>query len=364
MKLLENWYTQQIQARALEFDSAQLCILQQLDDFINKFNQQGFFNRWFNKPKYLGYYIYGSVGRGKSMIMNELYRLFPDQAKTRLHFHQFMYDIQLQLSALKDQDDPLKVVAKKIRKQFKIIFLDEMLVNDIASAMILNNLFTSLFEENIYIITSSNTKPDDLYSEGLMRDRFLPAIELLNSRLEVLCLDSPNDYRLLHSSINELFVIDNPDTQARLEAIFLNISQDKPVENNLKILIHDRQISYIKKSTNCIWFDFNVICGDKRSQLDYLELVKQFDWFIIENIDTITDKNKDVARRFTWLIDILYDHQSKLALSSTVSLQQIYPQGDLISEFARTVSRLMEMQTKEYLTKPTLILNKKDLKNV
>lgn len=364
MKLLEKWYTQQTENKALEFDSAQLSILQQLDGFINNFNQQGFINRWFNKPKYLGYYIYGSVGRGKSMIMNQLYEQFPDPAKTRIHFHEFMYDIQQQLSKLKDQDDPLKVVAKKIRKQFKIIFLDEMLVNDIASAMILNNLFKSLFDENIYIITSSNTKPDDLYNDGLMRDRFLPAIELLNNKLEILCLDSPNDYRLLHSSINKLFVINQQNPADYLNEIFINITQNKPIESNSTIIVHDRAIPFVKKSTNSIWFDFNIICGDKRSQLDYLDLVRQFDWFIIENLYTITDKNKGIARRFTWLIDILYDHQSKLALSSEVGLQMVYPEGDLVSEFARTLSRLNEMQTKEYLTKPVLTLNKKDLKNV
>jgi cell division protein ZapE len=362
MQTLENWYQEQTAKKALEFDSAQLSILQQLDNFIHKFNQQSFISRWFNKPKYLGYYIYGSVGRGKSMIMNELYRIFPDSAKTRIHFHEFMYDIQQQLQSLKAHDNPLEIVAKKIKKQFKIIFLDEMLVNDIASAMILNNLFKSLFEQNIYIITSSNSKPDDLYRDGLMRDRFLPAIELLNNQLEVVSLDSPNDYRLLHSSSNNLFIIQQPDANSLLDKIFNSINAN--INKDTSILIHARQIPVIQKSSNIIWFDFNIICGDKRSQLDYLELVKHFEWFIISDIHSINDKNKDVARRFTWLIDILYDNQAKLAISTDVGLEQIYPSGDLIDEFARTVSRLKEMRTKEYINKTPLTSNIKDLKNV
>ncbi len=362
MQTLENWYIEQTTNKNLKFDSAQLCILQQLDSFIHKFNHQSFFKRWFSKPKYLGYYIYGSVGCGKSMIMNKLYSILPDSSKTRIHFHEFMFQIQHELSKMKAHDNPLTIVAKNLSRKYKIIFLDEMLVNDIATAMILNNLFKSLFEQNIYIITTSNSKPDDLYSDGLMRERFLPAIELFNTKLNIINLVSSNDYRLLHNTSNSLFIINEQNPNILLDKIFHSISKDEAINKNNSILINSREITFIQISSSIIWFDFNIICGNKRSQLDYIMLSKQYQWFIISDIPTIIDK--DIARRFILLIDVLYDSQIKIALSTDISLEQIYPLGELINEFARTLSRLKEMQTKEYINKPPLISKKKDLKNV
>ena len=362
MQTLEKWYIEQTTNKNLEFDNAQLSILQQLDGFIHKFNQSNFITKWFSSPKSYGYYIYGSVGCGKSMIMNKLYKAFPDKAKTRMHFHQFIYEIQHELNLLKAHDNPLALVAKKLKKQYKIIFLDEMLVNDIATAMILNNLFKSLFEENIYIITTSNSKPDELYAGGLMRERFLPAIQLFNTKLEIINLVSKNDYRLLHDSNNHLFIIKQNSPTILLDNIFLDISKNYTIETGKSILICERQIPYLKKSKNIIWFSFDIICGDKRSQIDYLELVNQFEWFIIGDIKTITDKN--IARRFILLIDVLYDNIAKISLSANIELEQIYPSGELINEFVRTLSRLKEMQTKEYINKPRITSNIKDSNNV
>ena len=355
MQTLENWYIEQTTNKNLKFDNAQLHILQQFDSFINKFNSRSFFQNWFNKPKHLGYYIYGSVGSGKSMIMNKFYRTFPHKAKTRIHFHEFMYQIQHELSTLKEDDNPLNIVAKNLSKQYKIIFLDEMLVNDIATAMILNNLFKSLFEHNIYIIMTSNSKPDELYSGGIMRERFFPAIELFNTKLNIINLVSSNDYRLLHDSRNNLFIIHEQNPNALLDKIFHRISKDEVMDKNNSIEINARQIPFIQVSSSIIWFDFNIICGDKRSKLDYLVLIQQYQWFIISDVPIIIEK--DIARRFILLIDVLYDNQAKIALSTNVSLEQIYYSGDLIDEFARTLSRLKEMQTKEYINKPPLTYN-------
>lgn len=362
MQTLENWYIEQTTNKNLEFDNAQLAILQQLDSFIHKFNQSTFITRLFNKPKHFGYYIYGTIGCGKSMIMNKLYRIFPDKAKTRMHFHKFMYQIQHELNILKSHDNPLAIVAKKLKKQYKIIFLDEMIVNDIATAMILNNLFKSLFDQNIYIITTSNSKPDELYMDGLMRERFLPVIELFNTKLEIVNLPSKKDYRLLHNSNNTLFIINQSNSTVLLDNVLQNISKNSHIDKGGSILISGRLIPFIQKSTNIIWFDFDIICGDKRSQIDYLELVNQFEWFIISDISTISDKN--IARRFILLIDVLYDNIAKIAISLTIELEQIYPSGELINEFARTLSRLKEMQTKEYLNKPRITSHIKDLKDV
>lgn len=355
MQLLQDWYMRQVQNKELDFDSIQLDILQQLDEFINKFNSQCWWSSLFKRPKHLGYYIYGLVGRGKSMIMNELFRVFPHNLKQRIHFHEFMYNIHQQLAQLTAHKEPLKIIAHQMRQQFKIIFLDEMTVNDIASAMILKNLFNSLFNEGIYIITTSNDNPDNLYLDGLMRERFLPAIELIWDKLIVLCLDGANDYRLRNNSFNNLFIIKSADYLEYLTKIFTKINGNQSIENSLTITISGRQIPFVKKGYDIIWFNFDILCGDNRSQLDYLELVKYFEWFIIDGIHTIKDKN--IARRFTWLIDILYDNHCKLAISSTVDIAEMYPIGELISEFARTKSRLLEMQTKEYLAKPAFSKN-------
>ncbi len=348
MKQLEDWYIEQTRQKQLIFDDAQLAILQHLDVFIDKFSNQSFLAKLFYKPKKLGYYIYGSVGRGKSMIMNQLYLKLPVTQKTRIHFHEFMYHIHQQLAKLKNHDNPLKVITRELKSRYKIIFLDEMMVNDIATAMILKNLFEGLFQQGIYIITSSNSKPDMLYYDGLMRDRFLPAIELLNHKLNVISLNSPNDYRTINSSINELFIINDYNFHPKLENIFNKVAINKKISNN-DIKIQNRKINVIRHSDNAIWFNFAVICGEKRSSLDYLELAATYEWFIIENIYHITDNDKDMIRRFTWLIDILYDNHKKLALSSVCELDQIYIDGELSFEFKRTLSRLTEMQTKEYL---------------
>ncbi|MFN7094739.1 MAG: cell division protein ZapE [Burkholderiales bacterium] len=349
MKLLENWYQRQIQTGKLVFDAAQLAILQQLDSFIANFSHQGLFNRLFTRPTQLGFYLHGSVGRGKSLLLNEVYRHIPTRQKLRVHFHQFMHDIHQQLAKLNQHNEPLHIIAKQLKQKYKIIFLDEMHVSDIATAMILKSLFVALFANRIYIITSSNYKPDELYPNGLMRERFLPAIQLIKEKLQVIALESSQDYRLIHSSFNQMFFIKCKDSTRQLEEIFTKVCRNNSYQENGQIIIQSRIINFIKKSQNIIWLEFNLICGEQRSQLDYLELTEKFNWFIIDQIPPLSPADKDFARRFTWLIDILYDKQCKLALASAVAIDQIYPTGDFAAEFTRTISRLREMQTKEYL---------------
>ncbi|MCX8515315.1 MAG: hypothetical protein RL017_113 [Pseudomonadota bacterium] len=351
MNILESWYQAQVQKKSLEFDAGQIYILQQLDQFINNFNKSCRVLSWIKKPKHNGYYIYGTVGAGKSMIMNELFNVFPTDNKLRIHFHEFMEQIHQQLSHLKAVNNPLAVVAKNLRKQYQIIFLDEMTVNDIASAMILKNLFSSLFAQQIYIVTTSNNHPRDLYANGLMRERFIPAIELLQQKLQVLALNGQSDYRLRFNSNSKLILINEPQANIMLEDIFNKVNNYLPCNVNKTITILHRDIPYIKMGGDIIWFDFKVICGDKRSQLDYIDLVKQFKWFILSNIYALNDKENDCARRLTWLIDILYDHNCKVSISSSVAIKEIYSAGTLIAEFARTISRLQEMATSEYLNK-------------
>lgn len=350
MKTLESWYTEQIQNKTLIFDQLQLNTILLFDNFIPQI-KTNIIAQLFNRPTHLGFYVYGSVGRGKSMLINEFFTHIPINKKLRIHFHEFMHEIHQKLSTFTHELEPLNKIAKDLKKLYTVIFLDEMHVSDIATAMILKNLFTALFKENIYIITSSNYAPHDLYPNGLMRERFLPAITLIEEKLKVVSLDGPRDYRLSNTSDNKLFLIKSHNTQQYLNRIFDKVRQNNTVDTNGLILIAHREIHYTKKSKNIIWFDFNVICGDMRSQLDYLELSQEFNWFIIENVYELPTDKKDIARRFTWLVDILYDENKKLAMSCTCDLNKIYPHGDFSNEFGRTISRLTEMQTDEYLKK-------------
>lgn len=349
---LTSWYRAQTVNQTLTFDSAQLGLIQQLDKFIQQISRKQNIVSWvinkFKPPKKLGYYIYGSVGSGKTMLMDQLYHLLPTDKKTRQHFHQFMSNIHQELANLQAHDEPLRIIAQQMKKRYNIIVLDEMHVSDIATAMILKNLFMSLFAEGIYIITSSNFAPNQLYLDGLMRERFLPAISLIQHRLEVVALNTSQDYRFLHQTNSQLFFI-NSQTNQPLEQVFNQINHNQHYLSNASILVQSRQIPFIRQAQDIIWFDFKVLCGDRRSQLDYLELSKQFSWFILDGIYALQEKDKDMARRFTWLIDILYDNKNKLALTSTVDINHIYPKGDYSNEFSRTVSRLQEMQTTEYL---------------
>lgn len=349
MKNLEQWYLHKVKLKELVLDHNQLSILQQLDVFIKNFAKKSFFSKLFRQhPKKLGVYIYGSFGQGKSMIINEVYHQIVDRNKLRIHFHDFMKYIHQQLAMYKNVKHPLQLIATGIRSRYRIIFLDEMHVSDIASAMILKNLFTHMFALNTYILTSSNYAPEKLYPQGLMRERFIPTIDLIKQKMEVIHLAGDYDYRFLDIIHGGLFFINDKDGHDKLDNIFKQVAiSDDTTENNF-ILIQGRQIAYIKKSSNIIWFEFDTLCGDGRSQIDYLELSNQFKHIIIENISPI--QTQDKARRFTYLVDILYDKRLKLILSSSCELEQLYTQADFAYEFRRTVSRLTEMRNQKYLT--------------
>lgn len=354
MKLLQNWYLAQIKSNNLIYDEHQNAILQQLDVFITNFSNRSLFNSLFTKPALLGIYIYGDVGAGKTMIINKLFEQIPKQQKIRIHFHQFMSDIHQRLANLKDHEAPLDIIAKELRKKYQIIFLDEMHISDIATAMILKSLLGSLFKYEVYIITSSNFAPNQLYPDGLMRERFLEAIDLIQQKLQILSLNSSKDYRLIHNTHSMMFIINSNKSHEKLNNLFNRFAGDNPVITDNEITIQSRPIWYVKKSTHIIWFKFDIICGENRSQLDYLELSSKFDYMVVESIEPIAPGNKDIARRLTWLVDILYDNRKKIILSSSCGIGQIYIEGEWAVEFGRTVSRLIEMQTQEYLTQQSL----------
>lgn len=332
MKPLETWYLSQTTQQQLIFDKLQFYIIQQLDAFITSFNQRKCLN-YFKRPKLLGIYLYGGVGSGKTMLIDQLFKYTHSPKKHRLHFHIFMQQIHMSLSEYKHTANPMALVAKNLAKKYTVIFLDEMYIVDIATAMIMQNLLKELFKNRIAIITSSNFKPDDLYKNELMWERFTPAIELLNQYLLVLNLTT-NDYRLQDASDLTL------DSSKLLEI-------DYELNNNyLNIL--GRKIKYIKQLDKHIWFDFSSLCGDGRSQLDYIELVKYYNNFTLLNIP---QELSDISQRtrFIWLVDILYDSNMQLNISQTIDIKKLYNNdSNGFNQFSRTQSRLYEMQTNKY----------------
>lgn len=357
-KPINDWYLRQTKSGLLVFNNTQYAILQQLDTFIRSFAKSNFFTKLFHKQKKTGFYIYGPVGCGKTMLTDTFYHAMPTPRKMRIHFHEFMSNLHQELAHLKAGTEPLDLVAKKLKKTTDIIFLDEMHVSDIATAMILQKFFMHLFAKNIYIVTSSNVAPDGLYQDGLMRERFLPAISLLKEKLTLLALETACDYRLRNIADANLYLIKEKDSNNKLSELFNKINLNHTFQDASEIEIQSRHINYEKLGKDIIWFDFNIICGDMRSQIDYLELSHKFTWFIIGNLHQLDAKDKDMARRFTWLVDILYDEKNKLILSSDIAIEQIYLSGDYAFEFTRTISRLEEMQTKEYLAQAKRISTK------
>jgi cell division protein ZapE len=251
------------------------------------------------------------------------------------------------LNSLKNETDPLVSVAEKISTETRVLCFDEFHVNDIADAMILGRLFENLFERGVVVVTTSNYASDDLYKNGLQRERFLPTIELLKKNLDVLNVDAGIDYRL--RTLEKLHTYHMPLDAAAEQALEEIFSALSPNRDARPIEIHQRKINVKQKGMGIIWFDFADLCGGPRSQLDYLDIAQEYHTLLLSNIPSMDAAQSSEARRFTWLIDILYDHRVKFMCSAAVLPEALYLAGTRSDEFARTVSRLQEMQTKEYL---------------
>ena len=298
-----------------------------------------------------GVYLWGDVGRGKSFLMDAFFATVPLIRKTRVHFHEFMRGVHAELHELKGVADPLDEVARRVAKRHRLICFDEFHVSDIADAMILYRLLDRLFELNIGFVITSNYAPDALYPDGLHRDRMLPAIELLKGRLDVVHVDGGVDYRRRAMERIEAYLAPwGEEAERTLAAAFERVAEaedDDPV-----LTIESRSLRARRRAGGVVWFDFAVLCGGPRSQNDYLEIVAQFHTVVLSNVPRMSASQASEARRFTWLVDVLYDHRVKLLLSAEAPAAELYPAGALANEFARTVSRLEEMQSREYLESP------------
>jgi len=353
MNVLE-FYEQALTQRGFQADEAQRRAVDRLqrayDEWVEyKAQRSNSFKRLILRPDLpRGVYMWGGVGRGKSFLMDSFYSVVPVVRKTRLHFHEFMRAVHRQLDELKGVADPLDEVAKRVARKYRLICFDEFHVSDIADAMILYNLLKALFDNGVSFVMTSNYEPSTLYPDGLHRDRMLPTIKLLQDNLDVMNIDAGIDYRKraleqvesYHSPLNA-------DTDRALRHAFAGVAET--ADEDPIVDIEARKIKALRRAGGVIWFDFSTLCGGPRSQNDYLEIASRFHTVILSGIPQMSAAMSSEARRFTWLIDVFYDHKIKLIMSAAVEPDQLYTQGMLANEFHRTVSRIMEMQSREYM---------------
>jgi cell division protein ZapE len=343
--------------RRSTLDHAQIAALerlQQLADDLVAFRdaRKSPLRRLFAAPVVpRGVYLWGGVGRGKSLLMDGFFATIPIRRKTRVHFHAFMRDVHEALRALKDVPDPLVKVAAQIARRHRLVCFDEFHVNDIADAMILARLLDGLFARGVVLVATSNYAPDDLWPQGLLRERFLPAIALLKQGLDVIDVDAGVDYRLRAlEHVDTFHVPAGPAADAAMAAAF-EAMRSGPNETS-QLVIEGRAIPTRMRAGGMIWFDFRALCDGPRSQRDYLELARRFAVVFLSDIAAMGPDTADQARRFTWLVDILYDHRVKLVASAAVPADALYREGPNAWEFPRTVSRLIEMRTHDYMALP------------
>ena len=357
-----EYYEKELQTRGYQSDPAQRAAVDRLqrcyEEWVEyKSRRSNAFTKLLIHPDLpRGVYMWGGVGRGKSFLMDSFFTVAPVQRKTRLHFHEFMREVHRELEDLKGQADPLDELARRIGKRYRLICFDEFHVSDIADAMILYRLLDKLSENRVQFVMTSNYDPDLLYPDGLHRDRMLPAIELIKAKLDVINVDAGVDYR--QRTLAQVEVYHTPLGAASDKALRDAFARLAAVPDESPILrIEKRELKALRKADGVVWFDFATLCGGPRSQNDYLELASRFHAVVLSGVPQMSARMASEARRFTWLIDVFYDHKVKLLMSAAVAPEQLYTDGPMANEFARTVSRIVEMQSKEYLDAPRRIVD-------
>lgn len=345
-------------------DPAQLAIIERFEKLQEQLqNQQSagrgvlsFFTRRSRRAgsSVRGLYIWGGVGRGKTFLMDLFFESLKIEKKRRIHFHRMMHDVHDRLGRVGEIEDPLDAVAESIAAETEVLCFDEFFVSDIADAMILGRLLDGLFRRGVTLVATSNSKPEELYKEGLQRQRFVPAIALLNQHTDVVHMDNDTDYRLrLLQKAGTYLTPDDETARAGLKYFFdesatAEISEDRALD------VNGRAIQVHKCAKGIAWFEFPEICDGPRSQSDYIELARWYPSVIVSGVPLLTARREDQTRRFIALVDEFYDRRVKLILSAAAPAESLYTGTRLNFEFDRTVSRLIEMQSEEYLALPHL----------
>lgn len=303
---------------------------------------------WVKKKDVQGIYLYGPVGVGKTYLGDLFYNYLPEKQKTRLHFHHFMQQVDAQLRRLQGQRDPLRRIATHIAKTTRVLCFDEFMVYDVADAMILAELLQALFAKGIVLMITSNIPPDELYLNGQHRERFLPAIDLIKQHCATVEIADHADYRLGRMPLQQAYIYPLDDkADACLTKQFNEVATN--IKEKEELCIQSRMIPCVKWGEHAVWFRFDVICNLPRSQLDYLEIAERFDTVFVSGIPKLTEKDTVSVILLIHFIDVMYDRGIQLILSAAVPVDELYTQGELCSKFQRTLSRLKEMQSEDYV---------------
>ncbi len=350
-------YAAGVSAARWQDDPAQRHVLQAFDRLASELSPPLDDSLWqrvrrrFRDEPVRGIYLWGRVGRGKTFLTDLFYASVEGVPKRRVHFHAFMRGVQAELKTLEGQSDPLVQVAARIAAETRLLCLDEFFVSDIGDAMILANLFRGLFERGVVLVTTSNVAPPDLYRDGLQRAGFLPTIALLQQHCEIVEMVSPQDWRL--RNLRQAAVYHTPlgaDTLRAMRASFQRLAGEQRRED-VSLQVNDRALRARGEGHGVIWFDFAELCEGPRAVADYIELARSFHTLMISDVPQFTPQTEDAARRFVELVDEMYDRGVNLVLSAATPVIDLYDGERLRMEFARTESRLIEMQSEDYLAR-------------
>lgn len=327
-------------------------------ELIEAKQNTGLLRRLLSKPKTIrGLYLWGGTGRGKTFLIDSFYACLPFKEKFRTHFHSFMRDIHSQLQLLPKTTDPLDCIAQTMATKMRLLCLDEFHIHDIGDAMIMANLLKAIHRHGITLVATSNIAIIDLYKNGIQRERFMNTIDFLKQNNTELNMGHGTDYRFRTLKRNGTYFINTNNTSESFLQKQMASLAPCPTKTHRQIEINGRSIDYIAMADDVIWFDFNAICNTPRSDSDYIAIAEQFHTVLLGNIPVIQEGHDNIAKRFIHLIDALYDYQVKCIISAAAAAENLY-QGRLLSlAFERTISRLTEMDSQAYLSRPHRTLN-------
>ena len=347
-------YAQALASGQFMSDEAQAQAVHELDrvwhELIQRFKaSKKAFRRFRRQTSPRGVYMWGGVGRGKTWLMDQFYDSIPFRRKTRMHFHHFMQHVHRELNKLSGQRNPLDAVADQIYKEAVVICFDEFFVSNVTDAMILSDLFQKLFARGITLVATSNIAPDGLYKNGIHRDRFIPTIEMVKKNCKILNVDAGVDYRLRVLKQAQLFKYPlSSDAQSWMLERFQSLTHTQ-TKSNTPIMINNRVVETLGHTEDVLWCEFSELCFKPRSPADFIEIANIYNTVLVSNIPHLTDFLSEGTRRFIYLVDEFYDRGVKLLLTSEDSIIELYEGQKLAFEIERTRSRLLEMQSDEYL---------------